>query len=168
MARTKLSATAVFTKEMLTASQAELAIRDELVRAIAQALDTAFIDPTNAGSTIKPAAVTTAAAFDATGGSPSSASLADDIETLFTNFTGDLSRAYLVTSPGLAAKLSSADRPLVGARGGELQGVPVITSPYVPSGLIVLLDPSGVALAEGVSEIETSDKTTIEMVDVPT
>src|SRR5262245_589517 len=38
MARTKLSATAVFTKEMLTASQAELAIRDELTRAIAEAL----------------------------------------------------------------------------------------------------------------------------------
>ena len=82
-------------------------------------MDTAFIDPTNAGTTnVKPAAVTYNVS-DASGGSPASASAADDIETLVSIFSGDLDKAYLVMPPLLAAKLSSADRPNIGARGGE-------------------------------------------------
>ena len=128
LARLKVAALNVFTKEFLAATEAETTVLDELVRAVVQALDVAFISPDNAGTDgVKPASVTHAAP-DATGGSPASASFADDLEELIEGFTGDLASSYLITSPLLAAKLSGADRPNIGARGGEWGGIPVITS----------------------------------------
>src|SRR6516225_2300233 len=89
----------------------------------------------------------------------------NESQALISNFTGNLNAAYFVTWPALAARMSNTDRPLIGARGGTLQGIPVITSVYCPAGLIALVDPTGIAIAEGVSEVRTSDKGTLEMVD---
>jgi hypothetical protein len=58
--------------------------------------------------------------------------------------------------PGLAVSISSGqDHPSVGARGGELGGIPVITSRNVASTVIALIDPTGIAYGEGPGELRT-------------
>ena len=39
---------------------------------------------------------------------------------------------------------------------------------FVPAGLIALIDSQGIALAEGASEVRTTDKPAVEMQDAPT
>jgi hypothetical protein len=149
----KVAGISVATRELLVSSDpsAEATIRADLVRAVVEAIDTAFINPANAGvAGVTPASITNGvAAITAT------ASASADLKDLVDAFDGDLDSAYLVMPPVTAIGLSGAAYPNVGARDGTLSGVPVITSRHVPAGTIVLVDPTGIALSEGESEIET-------------
>jgi capsid protein len=155
-----VGALVVLSNELLNdhSAEAEKIIRDSLVKALATALDAAFIDPANTGSAgVKPAAVTAAGAV---ANSP--------MEGLFDwgdTYTGDPANSWIVMNPFQAARLNSAERPNVGARGGEWGGFPVLTSTACPEGIFVLLDPDQVALAIGNAEIRASDQASIEMSD---
>jgi hypothetical protein len=99
------------------------------------------------------------------GGSPSDA--AEDLKAIVADFEGDLAAASFVMSPEIAVALSGIERPNVGMRGGELLGAPVITSRNSPAGLIALIDPTGIAVGEGVAEIRVSTDASIELDDQP-
>lgn len=163
----KVVSLSVATKELLESDdqRAEVLIRNEMARSIASAVNAAFIDPANAGEAdIKPAAVTYG--LSAIGGGSPTNTPDEDFEELIASFTGDLERAYLLMPPLIGAKLSSAARPNIGARsGGEWAGIPVVTSTDVPTGVIALVDPDGIAIAEGTGEVRTSTQASIEMVD---
>jgi hypothetical protein len=104
------------------ALDAELWLRDQLVKALAVALDAAFIDPSNSGSAdVKPASVTNGTGT--AGDSPQ--------EYWGDTYTGNPLNSWIVINPWTAARLSGAARTVVGVRGGTLAGFPVITSTAV-------------------------------------
>ena len=156
--RFDLGALVVVTKELLfdQSVDAELIIRNQLVKALAVAANSALIDPANAGSSgVKPAAITTG-----------SAAADSPMESLFDwgdTFTGDPANAWIVMNPFQAARLNSAARPNIGARGGEWAGFPVLTSTACPEGIFVFLDPDAVAIAMGNADIRASEQASVEM-----
>lgn len=165
LAPLKVAALCVLTEELLDATDtdpsAETAIRDELVRVTRQALDSAFIDPSNAGAAGEmPASVTNGVSPITSTGDPKT-----DLAALVASFAGDLETASLIMRPSIAVSMASADYPNVGARGGELAGIPVLTSRLAPAGTIVLVDGSGVAIGEAGADVRVSRQATIEMLD---
>lgn len=160
--RFSVGAVVVASDELLDANtvEAETIIRDQLVRAIANQLDSDFVSPSNSGSAnVKPASVSNAgSAMD----SPNESFL-----DWSSTFTGDPQAAVLLVNPWDAARLYGAARPDVGARGGSLAGFPVLTSTAVPEGQIILLDPNQVSLAMDGAEIRVARETSIEMDSAP-
>ncbi|TKD52057.1 phage major capsid protein [Sphingomonas baiyangensis] len=171
----RIAAMTVATEELLTSADpaAEASIRADLVRAIMEASDTAFIDPANAGVADEmPSSVTN-------GLTPVEANPAGsfkaDLERLVASFGGDLTTAVLVGKPELLVQLSGADYPNVGARGGEIAGIPAIASRSMPNDgdgnyQLALIDPTGIAYAadDVGAEIRASSQTTVQMLDNPT
>jgi HK97 family phage major capsid protein len=162
----KVAATIVTTMELLqnTDPRAEAWFRADLVRALAYAIDAAAFDASNPGDAATPASLLDGIAPVAqTTGSP-----ADDVKALLAHFTGNLEDAFFVMSPYAAAQLNSQDYPNVGARGGDVAGVEVITTGNMPDGVVALVDASGIALAEGDSALAVSTQSAIEMENAPT
>jgi hypothetical protein len=161
----KLAAIAVISAELARSSSpdAEATIRNDLVAATATALDAAFFDSANAGvADLRPAAVTYGA--DATTGS---ATDPYGVKELIKEFAGDLERAVLVASPQSLAEMAGQDAPNVGARGGEIYGVPAIPSAGIGT-KAALIDPGGIAFADDGGTVDASDQTSLEMSDTPT
>lgn len=161
----KVAALAVVTEELARSSDpaAELVVRNDMVDAIAAAIDLTFIDPSNGGTPgVKPASVTN--------GAPSIAASGDglqDIRELVAQFPGDLQRAILIGSPATFAVLSDPLLlPTLGVRGGSALGVPAVPSKAAGTTL-ALIDPDGIALAEGGMELKTSREADIEMKSDP-
>ncbi|MEM9733028.1 MAG: phage major capsid protein [Pseudomonadota bacterium] len=166
----KIIAEQVITSELLLRSdpEAEILIRDDLVRVIAEQIDRDFIDPANAGVTgEKPASITYGVTAQPSSGVYPDHSKADAI-VLFDGFAGDLERSYWAINPSTAVTLNSETNVNLGARGGEYFGSPAITSKAVPKGLLAFIDPTGVAVGEGLGTVDTSTKSTIQMADDPT
>lgn len=166
--RLKVSALAVFSDELLESIDpaAELFIRDGLVNAVVEAIDSSLLDPANSGTAgVKPASVSN--------GAPAISSTGDglqDVRNLIDAFppTGDLSRAVLIGAPvTFAAIHDPIFLPGLGVRGGEAMGVPAIPSNQAGDDLI-LLDPGSIALGEDAMELRASNEATIEMSDAPT
>jgi hypothetical protein len=158
LAPLKVAAICVTTKDAIEATDnlAEIALRNDLVRATVDAVDAAFIDPGSAGTAdVKPASVT------------SGATVADDVDAAFDSFAGDLSAAYIILNPKTAARLSGADNPALGARGGEFRGVPAVTSRQASPGLLTLIDPTQLAYGGDGGEVRASRDGTVEMSDTP-
>jgi hypothetical protein len=159
----KIAGISVWTEEALKAAPAvERLIFDDLVKACVDGLDFAMFDPTNDGSGVPPAALTNGGTSIA-----STSDIDDDLAEVFAAFTGDLSTAYFVTTPqlgaGLAGEFTGRD---IGARGGELCGIPVLTSAAAPDGQLTLIDPSQVMAAwEEFFDLQTSRAGTVEMLD---
>lgn len=162
----KLAAMSVWTLEALEASPAlEAIIFNDLSRAFADALDLAMFDPTNDGSGVAPASLTYGATAIA-----STSDIDADLTEVFAAFSGDLSAAVFVTPPqvgaGLAGEFTGRD---IGARGGELAGIPVLTSAALPDGQLTLVDPSSILAAwDEYLELQTSEAGTVEMSETPT
>ncbi|WP_245495942.1 phage major capsid protein [Rhizobium ruizarguesonis] len=162
LASLKVASLAVITEELATSSDpaAEIVIRRDMMRSMAEAIDAALLDPANAGSAASPASITNGVTPISAGTDP-----AADLRLLIENFAGDLESAIFIMMPSVAVSLASADRPGIGLRGGELLGAPAVTSRSAPAGAIILADVSALALGEGASEIRTSRAATIEMLD---
>jgi hypothetical protein len=157
-----IASLSVWTERALETSPGiEAVIFDDLVRALANGLDAAFIDPANAGAGIPPASITHGAPAIAAG-----ADLGADIANLIGTFAGDLASAYFLTSPATAAALAATQLGRdIGARGGELVGVPVLTG-NVPGGQLTLVDPTGVQAAwDEEAELSSSREGAVEMRD---
>lgn len=168
----RIAALTVLSDELLrdASNEAESVIRRDLARACAQLLDLSFISPTNAGTVGKsPAAVTN-------GVTPISATgdIADDLEAAVGAFAGDLESAAWVMHPRVATQIGLRSGSVgadIGARGGNLAGLPAITSQVCPygsaGGLITLLDASGVLYVDEGLEVKVSEHASIEMDDDP-
>ena len=165
----KVAAMTVCTLEALreTSGLAEATLRADLLRAVTDALDAAFLDPTNAGvPDAKPASITNGAPST----DMSSTWDAEDlVYALVDGFEGDLASAVVAVNPKTAALLHSPLKlPNLGARGGDVAGIPAVVSRGMPLGEVALIDPLGIAYAGGSGEIKVSTEATVEMDDAPT
>jgi hypothetical protein len=128
----------------------------------------AFADPANAGVPgEKPASVTADATVIASSGS-SAADLSGDMAEMIEAFDGDLASAVWLMNPGLAfafgmmgAGIGAADLMTGGV--SRLAGLPAIANQGVPANTLILLDPSSVAVAGPVIDIDPSTEAAVEM-----
>lgn len=155
----KLGALLPVTNEVLKGigEDFESALSRDLVSAVAELEGVSFIDPGNAGVTAEnPASVLY-------GINPVSASAAPavDIKALIKAFTGDLETAVLVCSPEKAVTLHDAGYEGAGARGGEIAGVPLVTS-AAAGNTVALIDPSRILLSDDGITMDISKESLVQ------
>lgn len=188
--RRKVAALSVVTEELARSNNilAERTLLNDLARATAEALDRAFIDPSNVGSTgdsPTPASITSSATVvESTGKTLAQidADLAVMVQTLLTAGS-NLTSAVWVVHPRTAVYLSmlrgtggALAFPSITAAGGTLVGLPAIVSGNTPMSddsdqttSITLLDSDGLLLADdGAAELGVTTQASIEMSDTPT
>jgi len=161
----KLAAIVAVSAELARSSSpdAEATIRADLINATADALDATFFNPANAGTAgVSPASITYGAGVST--GAPTDPT---DYKQLIADFEGDLQRAYFIASPQTLAAISGAAMPNVGARGGEILGVPALPTKGIGDA-VALIDPAGIAYGEDGGSIEVSSQASVEMMDDPT
>lgn len=172
----KVAALLVTTKELLRSNDpaAEDLLQDDLVRAVTGVLDEAFLDPANAGIVNNmPASISNGATVLA-----ATNDFGADLRAMIEAFQGDLGYATFVTDPATATRIATMTDagghylfPNIGPRGGELLGIPVLTTRSSAQdstgGTLSLIDPTGIAGALGGMEVDMSDQATLQMSDAP-
>lgn len=186
----KAAGLVVLDKELIMSSNpsAELLVRNDLAKTIAQFLDAQFIAPDYAAvANVSPASITNGVDPTAATGT-ASANLRADAQTLFNQFdVNNLEGGgfFWVTTPKIARAISmmltSLGEPLfptVTPEGGTFLGYPMIVSgtamqvgsPVAGEGnLLVLGHAPSIAMAdEGGITIDASEEAAIQMLDNPT
>ena len=160
--RFKVAGLTVATKESLERSPGfdELLFSD-MAGAAAAKIDETFLTTTVTGvADVSPASITS-------GITPVDSTTQPelDMQRLVEAFGGDLTTAYFAMSPENAVKLGATRTGRdVGARGGEMLGIPVLTSRGAPDDSIALIDPSGLMVAwDEEAEIAVGQGGAIEM-----
>lgn len=179
----KLATIAVLTEEEVKfVPSAEAKVRDDLRDAIAAEMDTAFIDPANAGTAnVKPASVTNGVVATAVSGADADAVRVDfkNLMSAFITANVEVNSPVLIMGKQIALNLSlmlnalgQREFPDLTMDGGRLFGVPVITSEYLTSlgspstGMIVLVNASDIYLADdGAVSVTASGEASLEMLD---
>ncbi|MDT4802874.1 phage major capsid protein, HK97 family [compost metagenome] len=170
----KITGLLVLTQELLQGQGAafESAVSNDLVNPIAALEGITLLDPANSGGAESPASITNGVAPVPSSGSDAAAVRAD-IRALFAAFDGSLETAVIAMHPETALELSMMQASLgessLTVRGGELFGVPVVTSDSVPmdssGALVALIDPAGILLADEGVDIVHSTISTIQISD---
>jgi hypothetical protein len=169
----------VLTEELLmsSASSAETLVRDEMRNALVELIDVSFIDPNNAGSAnVEPASITNGADAIVASSGGDADDIRLDLRSLVQKFVnanteGESVVLIMRTGDALAASmltnaLGQTEFPNVGMGGGNLIGLPVITSQNVPSGIIVAVQPSNIYFAdEGGFMVDVSREASLLMTD---
>lgn len=181
---TKVAALSVITQELarFSSPSAERVVRDELARAVTARIDTDFVDPAISATSARPASITnglTALSSAGTSADNARTDVANLIESFILNHM-DVSSLVLLMPNTLALSLSllrnslgQQEFPGLTLNGGNLEGIPVITSQYLGSGasfgnMVVALSANDIGLADdGAVDVKISDQATIEMTDSP-
>lgn len=174
----KVAALAVCSIELLEDSSpsAELLVRDALVKASSQRIDTTLFSTAAASSGVSPAGllngVTPVSALGLDGDA-----VREGIGALYAPFitAKNASDLYFVMSPGRAKAtslitnaFSQKEFGTLTAQGGMLEGDPVKTGDNVDSSHVILLKPSDVyKIGDGGVEVYMSREATIEQDTVP-
>lgn len=175
----KVANICVLTEESIRYSnpKSDTIMRDELVMALQARLDTDFVDPNKTASAgVSPASITNGAPTIASSGTDDDA-LRLDIRALFDVFdtaNNPAESAVLIMSPRNARGAASIRNPLgqtafpnMTARGGTIDGTPVIVSSYVDNN-VILLNASDIYLGdEGGVAVDMSREASLEMSDAP-
>lgn len=174
----KVAALAVISNELIRDSSpsAEMLVRDALVEAAAQRIDTTFLSTTGASNGISPAGLLNGLSAGSASGTDADA-LRVDIATLYAGFITAKNATNLawVMGPSLAKQISLM-RNVLGQRefpdmtqvGGTLEGDPVYTGDNVGSGDFILLKPSDIyKIGDGGIQVSMSREATVEMADNP-
>jgi hypothetical protein len=162
----------------ISSPSAELVVRNDMVRGMAQYLDTQFIDPTVAAVTnVSPASITNLANGFATAGT-SGDNARTDIKkaiTLLTGFNYPISETVLIMSEANAFALSTAlttngvlVNPGMSSKGGTILGLTTVTSQAAGSVVALVHAPSILFADDGGVNIDVSREATVEMNTVPT
>lgn len=167
----KIGALLPITREV-AGSRFEDGLERDLTRAIATAESTGFIDPGNAGNEFEPASVTYNAPTIPSSGNTAN-DVRADIAALFNLYQGDTDSAVIVMHSRDAVQLGLMQSVLGQANitldGGDLFGIPLVTSDYVPtdsSGTsVTMLDADQVLFADEGLAIDTSEVAAIEVDD---
>lgn len=177
----KVAAIAVLTEEIVRFSDpsAERLVRESLADVLQERIDEDFIDPAiTLTANVRPASITNGVTAI-----PSSGATADDVRTdlqaLFSDAMAanlSLAGAVLVTTPAIALALSlmmnalgQREFPSMSLNGGTLEGIPVIVSNYVPTGLVVLVFAPEIYFSDdGQATLDVSREASIQMLDNPT
>jgi HK97 family phage major capsid protein len=174
----KVAALTTMSKELLRDSSpsAEMWVRDALVQAAAQRIDTTFISATAATAGSTPAGILNNIPATNSAGTDS-AGVLNDIKELRARFINAKNASGLVwcMNPGLASSLSLMRNALgqkefteINQNGGTLEGDPVYVSDNVTSTYLVLLKPSDIfRIGNGAVEVSMSEHATIEQADNP-
>lgn len=186
----KAAGLVVLTEELVRSSQpsAELMVRNDLTKAIAQFLDQQFVDPGySAVANVSPASITNGVNPTAATGT-ASADLRKDVQTLFGVWIAanlDPTGGVWIMTPtralAISLMLNALGQPVfpkITMNGGEFFGLPVIVSqsalmagsPTAGEGeMIILANAPEILLAdEGQVTIDASREASLEMLDNPT
>ncbi|MFU5560286.1 phage major capsid protein [Pseudomonas aeruginosa] len=180
----KVANIAVATMEVIRDSSpaADGIIRDQLAAALRERLDIDFIDPAKAAV----AGVSPASILNGVAGIPSSGNTADDvradIRALFNVFiaanNAPTSGVWLMPATTALAlslmqnPLGQAEFPGISMTGGELFGLPVIVSEYIPTSsagaVVALVNASDIYLGdEGGVDLSMSTEASLQMDNAP-
>jgi HK97 family phage prohead protease len=158
---------------------AESALRDDLTAAIVEAIDTAFIDPANAGTAgAKPASVTNGITGTAVSGGQNADAVRDDARAAMAVFVAaknPLTTGVWIMSGSNALGLALLVNPLgqsefpgLNVNGGTFMGLPVIIS-EAAGNTVTLVNAGDIYLADdGGVQVDMSDSASLQMVDNPT
>jgi HK97 family phage major capsid protein len=181
----KVAAIAVLTDDLIRFSDpsAENYVRDSLADVLSARMDLSFIDPAFAGAAnVSPASITNGATSIASSGN-TIAEIRADIRALWAAAdTADnfMDSPVYITTPKILRGLADLQNPLgqpefpgLTPQGGNIAGVPVIASNYVPGdtagGLFVLVNASDIYMSDdGQATVDFSNQASIQMLDNPT
>lgn len=174
----KAAGICVASKELLADSDpaAEQLIRDSLVEAIAQRIDTTFLSADAASNGVSPAGILNGVNPLLITGTDEAA-VRTMVKNLYSQFITDKNSSGLkfVMNPGMAKAvglivnaLGQTSFPGLGASGGELLGDPVVTGDNVDPSNIILLKPSDIWMLDDGIDVSMSDSAMIEQNSVPT
>lgn len=176
----KVANIAVLSEDLIRMSSpsAELIVRNALAEALQARLDADFVNPAITEVVdVRPPSITNGAATAACSG-VDAAAVRDDLNTLLSTFvTNDIPTMSVViimrTAQALRLSLmrnslGGREFPDITMNGGLLEGIPVITSQYVPSGVVIAAVASEIYLADdgGVS-VALSREASLEMDSTP-
>jgi HK97 family phage major capsid protein len=181
----KAASIAVLSEDLLRFSNpsAEMLVRDALTQSLTGRLDTDFVDPTKtATANVSPASVTNGSTTNHSAGT-TAANCRADIATLLGGFIAANiapTSACFITQATTAVQLSllrnafgQREFPDININGGMLEGIPVITSQYVPAesggSMLILVNGQDIWLADdGAVTLDASREASLEMSDAPT
>lgn len=162
--RTRVASIVVQTNEALQAAGkvAESGIQNELLRAVSASIDTAFLVSDNDGiPDIKPASITNNIPI-----TPSTGDIHADVAALIETFAGDLTTAFFISDPVTAVRLAGTFED-VGVRGGEMLGIPLLTTRAQPrdsnGGHLILVDPTAIAFGFDGGTVDLSEHATLNV-----
>ena len=153
ISRFKVGAIAPTTRELMELGNPAIdaLLRDNLIEAASEAIDLAFITPTNAGSANKPASIVYGLAPVASSGDTANAARAD-VMAVFKTLTDakqSVAGSYWIMNTTTAAALTFMKNAAgnsvhagMSIDGGTYEGLPAIVSDRVPAGEMVLVKPS--------------------------
>lgn len=175
----EVGALAAVSNKMLrhNSHDAEMYVRDALVEASSQRIDTTFLSTSAAVSGVSPAGLLNGVTGTAASGTDAAA-VRTDIEVLYAPFIAakNASNIHLVTTPGLAKAISLMRSDLemkvfpdVTGRGGRLEDDPLVVGDNVTSGHLIAIKPDDVwRIGDGGVRVELSREATLEMSSAPT
>lgn len=182
----KIAVICALTKEEVKfgVSGSEQKVRNDMARAIAAGIDSAFIDPANAGTAnVKPAAITYGVAASTVSGTTPAAAQLDIANMLQTMINAGIqgNSLVLIMTQGIAMKLGLARNSLgnrinpdLSMRGGTFEGYPVIVSEALSTlgsptaNMVVAVNAEDIYLADdGNVGIDASEQASLQMDDAP-
>jgi len=176
----KVAAIAAATKEMLGRASvaADALIRDELSRAVGAAIDGTFVSDSAAVSGSTPAGIRNGVSATVLTGDGTVEGIRCDVATMLKALVGNnltVSGAFWVMPEAVAVDLSMATNlaggpafPGVTPTGGTFAGLPVFTSQYVASNVVMLIKGDEIFLGdEGGVQVAMSDQASLVMDDAP-
>lgn len=175
----EIDALAAITKKLLRESSpaAEMLVRDGLVQAVRQKIDTTFLSTAAAVTGVSPAGILEGLSAGSASGYDADA-LRADVASLYAGFitAKNATDLYWVMGPSLAKQVSlmrnalgQREFPDLSQKGGTLEGDPVVVGDNVGAGDFILLKPSDIyKIGDRGISVAISDQATIEMDTVPT
>jgi HK97 family phage major capsid protein len=173
----------VLTEELLRRESysAETLVRDEMQNALVSLIDTAFIDPANAGTAnVKPASIANGAPHSVATGTGDADDVRSDLRSLINEFISANSqsgpivlimRATDALGAGMMVNaLGQPEFPNISMGGGSLfPGLSVVTSQTVPAGTVIAVQPNDIFFADdGGFMVDVSREASLQMLDNPT
>jgi hypothetical protein len=161
--------------------QRETLVRDEMQNALVQLIDTAFIDPANAGTAnVKPASIANGAPHSAASGTGDADDVRSDLRSLINEFIAANSagwadradhardRCSWCGNDGQCSRAAGIPEHQHGRR-FAVPGPVVVTSQTVPSGTVIAVQPSDIFFADdGGFMVDVSREASLQMLDNPT
>lgn len=175
----KVAAISVISNELLRDSSpaAEQLVRDALIEASAQRVDSTFFSTTAASAGVSPAGILNGVTAEASAG-VTAAALRADIKALYATFIAakNASGLKVVMNPALAKAiqlmvntLGLAEFPGINQDGGTLLGDAVITGDNVNAAHLILLKPSDIyRIGDMGIQVSISREAMVEMDTAPT
>lgn len=170
----KIAGIVVMSEELvrLSSPSAEETVRRDLVEQVSAFMDQQFVDPAVTATSSRPASVTNGVSAVPASGTDAEAFTFDMNQALASLSTNiNLATLVIVMNDALARGLSSLKNALgqkefpdLTARGGAIDGFPVLVSNSSPAGYVVFIVAGEILLADdGVVRLDSSNQATLDL-----